>query len=121
LKVLVADGSPTQRRIVVAMLKQIGFTDTAEAEDGKQALEQIQSGEQFDLLITDWNMPVMSGLELVQAVRSDDSFAKLPILMITTRNMKQDIMTALKAGVNNYVAKPFTAAVLKEKIAKVMS
>jgi len=121
MRVLVADDSPTQRKIVTLMLKQIGFPDTAEAEDGQQALEMLQTQGPFDLLLTDWNMPNMSGLDLVQAIRADGAYAKLRILMVTTRNVKQDVIAAMRAGVNNYITKPFTPPILKEKISKVLT
>ena len=107
MKVLVVDDSPTMRRIVVQMLKRLGYADITEANDGKEALAILRGGGGFGLLLTDWNMPIMNGLELVQAVRSDDQVSSLPILMVTTRNMKQDIVAAMRAGVNNYVTKPF--------------
>lgn len=120
MKVLVVDDSPTMRRIVVQMLKKIGYSDIVEAGDGKEALERLQAEGDIELVCTDWNMPVMSGLELVQAIRGDGNFSSLPILMVTTRNMKDDIITAMKAGVNNYVTKPFDPKTIKEKIDKVM-
>ena len=121
MKVLVVDDSPTMRRIVVQMLKRLGYGDISEANDGKEALGMLQGGSGFELLLTDWNMPVMNGLELVQAVRSDDQLSSIPILMVTTRNMKQDIVAAMRAGVNNYVTKPFDPKTIKEKIDKVLA
>ena len=120
MKVLVVDDSPTMRRIVVQMLKKIGYSDIVEAGDGREALERLQAEGDIELVCTDWNMPVMSGLELVQAIRGDESLSSLPILMVTTRNMKDDIITAMRAGVNNYVTKPFDPQTIKEKIDKVM-
>ena len=120
MKVLVVDDSPTMRRIVVQMIKRLGYGDISEANDGKEALDLLQRGE-FELLLTDWNMPIMSGLELVQAVRADEQLSSLPILMVTTRNMKQDIVAAMRAGVNNYVTKPFDPKTIKEKIDKVLA
>lgn len=121
MKVLVVDDSPTMRRIVVQMLKRLGYKDIVEADHGKDALERLESEGNFELLLTDWNMPIMNGLELVQAVRADPQLANLPILMVTTRNMKQDIVSAMRAGVNNYVTKPFDPKTIKEKIDKVLS
>lgn len=121
MKVLVVDDSPTMRRIVVQMLKRLGYNDITEADHGKDALERMQAAGDFELLLTDWNMPIMNGLELVQAVRADPQFAGLPILMVTTRNMKQDIVAAMRAGVNNYVTKPFDPKTIKEKIDKVLN
>ena len=119
LKFLVVDDSPTMRRIVINALKNIGYSDVIEAEDGKDALAKLYT-EKVDFIITDWNMPNMSGLELTKAVRSDPNFQDLPILMVTTRGMKQDVLEALKARVNNYIVKPFTPQVLKEKIEQVL-
>jgi len=121
MKMLVVDDSPTMRRIVVQMLKRIGYSHVVEAGDGKEALHRLQTEGDFEMLLTDWNMPVMSGLELTQAVRGDAQLAGLPILMVTTRNMKQDIIIAMRAGVNNYVTKPFDPKTIKEKIDKVLS
>lgn len=121
MKVLVVDDSPTMRRIVVQMLKRLGYGDISEANDGKEALGMLQGGSGFELLLTDWNMPIMNGMELVQAVRSDDQLSSIPILMVTTRNMKQDIVAAMRAGVNNYVTKPFDPKTIKEKIDKVLA
>lgn len=113
MKFLVVDDSPTMRRIVNNSLKGLGFTDVIEAEDGKDALAKIEG---IDFIITDWNMPVMTGLEFTKAIRADDKYKHLPILMVTTRGVKDDIVEALQARVNNYVVKPFTPQVLKEKI-----
>jgi two-component system chemotaxis response regulator CheY len=112
---LVVDDSPTMRRIVMNALKSYGIQDFTEAEDGAQGLAKLQTTK-VDFVITDWNMPVMSGLDLTKAIRSDESLQHLPILMVTTRGLKEDIIEALKAKVNNYVVKPFTPQVLKEKI-----
>ncbi|NOX36912.1 MAG: response regulator [Calditrichaeota bacterium] len=119
MKFLVVDDSPTMRRIVINALKRLGYTEFIEAEDGKDALAKLHV-EPVDFVITDWNMPNMSGLDFVKAVRSNDRFSNLPILMVTTRGMKEDVLDALKARVNNYVIKPFTPQVLKEKIEQVL-
>lgn len=121
MKVLVVDDSPTMRRIVVQMVKRLGYSDIVEAGDGQEALSRLQAENDIGLVLSDWNMPVMNGLELTQAIRSDEQFAKLPILMVTTRNMKEDIVIAMKAGVNNYVTKPFDPKTIKEKIDKVLN
>ncbi len=115
MKFLVVDDSQTMRRIVNNALKALGHEDIIEAEDGKDAIAKLYV-DKIDFIITDWNMPNMSGLEFTKAVRSDDQFASLPILMVTTRGMKEDVMEALNAKVNNYIIKPFTPQVLKEKI-----
>ena len=119
MKFLVVDDSQTMRRIVNNALKNIGYEEIIEAEDGKDAIGKLYI-EKVDFIITDWNMPNMSGLEFTKAVRGDEQFADLPILMVTTRGMKEDVMEALQARVNNYVVKPFTPAVLKEKIDQIL-
>lgn len=115
MKFLVVDDSQTMRRIVNNALKSIGYNDIVEAEHGKDAITTLYV-EKIDFIITDWNMPIMNGLELTKAVRADEQFCNLPILMVTTRGMKEDVMEALQAKVSNYVVKPFTPQVLKEKI-----
>ena len=119
MKCLVVDDSATMRRIVVNALKTIGWNDLVEAGDGKEALEKCDGS--IELVITDWNLPVMGGLDMVRALRGNPSTAKLPILMVTTRSVKEDIMQAVEAGVNGYVLKPFTPQVLKDKIDQVVS
>lgn len=120
MKYLVVDDSPTMRRIVINALKSFGWTETVEAGDGQEALDKLEV-EQIDFVITDWNMPIMSGLELTKAIRANPKLSHLPILMVTTRGLKTDIIEALKAKVNNYVVKPFTPQVLKEKIEAVLN
>jgi two-component system chemotaxis response regulator CheY len=115
VKFLVVDDSLTMRRIVVNTLKTIGYADTIEAADGKEAMAKLLS-EGADFLVTDWNMPEMNGLELTRWVRSAPQLAGMPILMVTTRGNKEDVIEAMKARVNNYIVKPFTAQGLKEKI-----
>jgi two-component system, chemotaxis family, chemotaxis protein CheY len=119
MKFLVVDDSPTMRRIVINALKTFGYGEIIEAEDGQEGLSKLM-GDKVDFVITDWNMPNMTGLELTKAIRSNDSLKHLPILMVTTRGLKQDIVEALQARVNNYVVKPFTPQVLKEKIDAVL-
>lgn len=116
LKFLVVDDSVTMRRIVSNSLKNLGYESFVEAGDGKEALAALASDNSINFVITDWNMPVMTGLELIRAIRSDAAFSKLPVLMVTTRGVKDDIIEALNAKVNNYIVKPFTPQVLKEKI-----
>lgn len=120
-KFLVVDDSVTMRRIVVNTLKTIGFNQYVEAEDGKDALDKLNLDMGINFIITDWNMPVMSGLELTKAIRSDDRTKGLPILMVTTRGVKEDIVQALQARVSNYVVKPFTPQILKDKIDLILS
>lgn len=119
MKVLAVDDSATMRRIIKNQLKQSGVEDVDEAENGRQALALLARGR-YDLLITDWNMPEMCGLELVIEVRKTEPIKKMPILMITTVSAKEDIVTALKAGVNNYVVKPFDAATLQAKVSQLV-
>jgi two-component system chemotaxis response regulator CheY len=115
VKFLVVDDSLTMRRIVINTLKTIGYSDVVEAGDGKDAMAKLLS-EGADFLITDWNMPEMNGLELTKWVRGNAQFAGMPILMVTTRGNKEDVIEAMKVRVNNYIVKPFTAQGLKEKI-----
>lgn len=114
MRFLVVDDSATMRRIVINSLERIGFHDTVEACDGKDALAKFDSSVRF--VITDWNMPHMSGTELTKVLRSRPDGAAVPILMVTARSVREDILTAMEAGVNNYIVKPFTPQTLKEKI-----
>ena len=115
MKVLVVDDFATMRKIVRNILKQIGFEYITEAEDGSVALRLIKS-EPVGLVVSDWNMPNMSGLDLLKEIRKNPQTASLPVLMVTAEGLKENVMEAVKAGVNNYVVKPFTAEVLQEKI-----
>ena len=119
LKVLVVDDFATMRRIVKNILKDIGFTNIAEAEDGAVALKQLQTGP-VDLIICDWNMPNMSGLDLLKAVRADDKLKAIPFVMVTAEAQKTRVVEAVQAGVSNYIVKPFTADAVKEKLKKVL-
>ncbi len=121
LKFLIVDDSQTMRRIVANSLKNLGYEDFVEAGDGKEALVKLAADDTLNFVITDWNMPVLSGLELIKAIRSDEKMGKLPVLMVTTRGVKEDIIEALKAKVNNYVVKPFTPAILREKIDQIIA
>jgi two-component system chemotaxis response regulator CheY len=121
LKFLIVDDSLTMRRIVSNSLKNLGYNNFAEAENGRDALEKLEADDSINFVITDWNMPEVSGLELVKAIRSNAKYAELPILMVTTRGVKEDILQALQAKVNNYVVKPFTPQVLSEKIDQVLA
>ncbi len=115
---LIVDDMATMRRIIRSLLEQLGYKNIDEAEDGKEALAKLKSGK-YDFVITDWNMPNMTGLELVQEIRKDPDLKHLPVLMVTAEAKKENVLMAIKAGVNNYVVKPFTAETLKEKIEKV--
>jgi two-component system chemotaxis response regulator CheY len=118
MKILTVDDSATMRRIIKNQLKQVGFEEVDEAENGREAMGLLTRGG-YDLLITDWNMPEMCGLDLVKEVRRSDGIKALPILMVTTVAGKEEIVIALKAGVNNYVVKPFDANTLQAKIAQI--
>jgi two-component system chemotaxis response regulator CheY len=121
LKFLIVDDSVTMRRIVANSLKAIGHENVVEAGDGKEALAKLATDDSINFVITDWNMPELSGLELVKAIRGDNKFGNIPILMVTTRGLKEDIIEALQAKVNNYVVKPFTPQILREKIEQIMA
>ena len=115
MKILTVDDFSTMRRIIRNMLRQLGYTNIVEAEDGAEALSLLQR-EKMDFVISDWNMPNMSGLELLKAIRADEHLKPLPVLLVTAEALKENVVEAVKAGVNNYVVKPFTAETLKEKI-----
>jgi two-component system chemotaxis response regulator CheY len=117
-KFLVVDDFSTMRRIVRNLLKELGYTNVDEAEDGAMALSKLRS-EQFDFVISDWNMPVMDGLTMLQTIRADAALKKLPVLMVTAEAKKENIVAAAQAGASGYVVKPFTAATLDEKLAKI--
>ena len=119
MKVLAVDDSATMRRIIVNTLKRIGIEDVIEAEDGADAYAKLETEEGINFIITDWNIPNMSGLEFVTKVQ-DGEYKKIPILMVTTRSIKEDIIEAMKAGVNSYIVKPFTPQTLKEKMDQVL-
>ena len=119
MKFLIVDDSVTMRRIVVNTLKTIGYDQIMEAPDGKDALAKLLA-EGADFVVTDWNMPEMNGLDLAKAIRSNPQFENLPILMVTTRGNKDDVIEAMKVRVNNYIVKPFTPQGLKDKIDQIL-
>ncbi len=119
-RVLFVEDSPTMRRIISNSLKKLGIKEIEDAENGVDALEKIQKSE-FDLILTDWNMPEMNGEELVEHLRKLDKYKNVPILMITTRGMEEDVMAAIKLGVNGYIVKPFTPEVLRKKMLELFS
>jgi len=119
MKILVVDDFSTMRRIVKNLLKQIGYQNIEEAEDGAQAYSKLKNGG-FSFVVSDWNMPNMDGLDLLKKVRSDPELKDLPILMVTAEAEKEKVITAIQAGVNNYIVKPFTGEVLKEKMDKII-
>jgi two-component system, chemotaxis family, chemotaxis protein CheY len=119
LKFLVVDDFSTMRRIVKNLLQDLGYPNVQEADDGSTALPMLKAGD-FDFVITDWNMPVLPGLELLKAMRADPKLAKLPVLMVTAEAKREQIVEAAQAGVNGYVIKPFTAQTLGEKLGKIL-
>ena len=118
MRFLVVDDFSTMRRIVRNLLKELGFTNVDEAEDGQVALHKLKNG-QFEFVVTDWNMPNMSGIELLKAIRADASLKHLPVMMITAEAKKENIIEAATAGASGYIVKPFTAATLDEKLNKI--
>ena len=125
MKILVVDDMATMRKIIKNMLTQIGFTNITEADDGAPAWQKIQdahkAGEPFEFIVSDWNMPQMTGLELLEKIRSSDEFKALPFLMMTAEAEQGNVVIAVKAGVSNFIVKPFSAAVLREKIDKIFN
>ena len=118
MNVLVVDDFATMRRILKTILRQIGFTNITEADDGKTALIELKR-EKFGLILCDWNMPEMSGLDLLMAVRSNEGLKDIPFVMVTAETKKENIIEAVKAGVSSYIVKPFTAETIGEKLKKV--
>ena len=118
MKVLVVDDFATMRRIIKNVLKQIGFSKINEADDGKSALKELKK-EEYDLVLCDWNMPEMSGLDLLIAMKSDDQLKGIPFVMVTAEAQKDNILEAVKSGVSNYIVKPFTADTVEQKLKKV--
>jgi two-component system, chemotaxis family, chemotaxis protein CheY len=120
MKILAVDDSPTMRRIIINTLKRAGFEDVTEASDGKDALAKMKVSN-FNFIITDWNMPEMDGMAFVTNIRQTPEFKGIPVLMVTTRSVQDDIVEAIKAGVNSYIVKPFTPETLKQKIEQVLA
>ena len=118
MKIMVVDDMSTMRRIVRNVLKQIGFTNVEEAENGKEALDKLKS-EPYGFVVSDWNMPVMTGIDMLRAIRADGSLKDIPVLMVTAEAQKENIVEAVQAGVSNYIVKPFTAEALQEKMGKI--
>ena len=118
IKVLVVDDFATMRRIVKGVLKQLGFNSIVEAEDGTSALDTLKK-EKVGLIVSDWNMPKMTGLDLLKAVRGDDGLKEIPFIMVTAEGQKENVVEAVKAGVSNYIVKPFTPETFNEKLEKV--
>jgi len=118
MKILIVDDFSTMRRIIKNLLGDLGYNNTSEADDGSTALPMLKGGN-FDFLITDWNMPVMAGIDLLKAVRADERLKTMPVLMVTAEAKRDQIVEAAQAGVNGYIIKPFTAETLREKIEKI--
>ncbi|AXQ15313.1 MULTISPECIES: chemotaxis response regulator CheY [Shewanella] len=118
MKILIVDDFSTMRRIIKNLLRDLGFNNTQEADDGSTALPMLQKGD-FDFVVTDWNMPGMQGIDLLKAIRADEHLKHIPVLMVTAEAKREQIIAAAQAGVNGYVVKPFTAATLKEKLDKI--
>jgi two-component system chemotaxis response regulator CheY len=120
MKILVVDDMSTMRRIVKNILKQLGFSNMEEAENGQEALQKLRA-ESFGFVVSDWNMPVMPGIEMLRAIRADEKLKHIPVLMVTAEAQKENLIEAIQAGVNNYVVKPFTAETMQEKINKIFN
>ncbi|HEV7269856.1 chemotaxis response regulator CheY [Pseudoxanthomonas sp.] len=118
MRILIVDDFSTMRRIIKNLLNDLGYTNTAEADDGNTALVALAQGS-FDFVVTDWNMPGMTGIELLKAIRADDRFKTLPVLMVTAEAKREQIIEAAQNGVNGYIIKPFTAQTLEEKLGKI--
>jgi two-component system chemotaxis response regulator CheY len=118
MKILVVDDMVTMRRIVKNILKQLGFANVDEAENGQEALQKLR-GDAFGFVVSDWNMPVMTGIDMLRAIRSDEKLKTTPVLMVTAEAQQSNLVEAVQAGVSNYIVKPFTAETLQEKIAKI--
>jgi len=119
MKILVVDDFPTMRRIVRNLLKELGYGNVDEAEDGQAGLARLRSGS-FDFVISDWNMPNLDGLDMLKQIRADAALSHLPVLMVTAESKKENIIAAAQAGASGYVVKPFTAATLEEKLSKIL-
>ncbi len=120
IKILIVDDFSTMRRIIKNLLRDLGYTNTQEADDGNTALPMLKSGD-FQFVVTDWNMPGMQGIDLLKAIRADEKLKSIPVLMVTAEAKKQQIIEAAQAGVNGYIVKPFTAATLSEKLDKIFA
>ncbi|WP_160060436.1 chemotaxis response regulator CheY [Psychromonas sp. L1A2] len=118
MKILIVDDFSTMRRIIKNLLRDLGFTNTFEADDGHTALPLLKNGD-FEFVVTDWNMPIMEGIDLLKEIRKDPKLKHLPVLMVTAEAKREQIIEAAQAGVNGYIIKPFTAGTLKEKLDKI--
>ena len=120
MKILVVDDMSTMRRIVKNILKQLGFSNMEEAENGQEALTKLRA-DSYGFVVSDWNMPIMPGIEMLRAIRADDKLKHIPVLMVTAEAQKENLIEAIQAGVNNYIVKPFTAETMQEKIVKIFN
>jgi two-component system chemotaxis response regulator CheY len=118
MKILIVDDMATMRRIVKNILKQLGFPNVEEAENGQDGLQKLRS-DTFGFVVSDWNMPVMNGIDLLRAIRADDKLKATPVLMVTAEAQQANLVEAIQAGVSNYIVKPFTAETMQEKMAKI--
>lgn len=118
MKILIVDDMATMRRIVKHILKQLGFANTEEAENGQEALQKLR-GDTYDFVVSDWNMPVMTGIDMLRAIRADEKLKAIPVLMMTAEAQQANLVEAIQAGVSNYIMKPFTAETMQEKIGKI--
>ncbi len=120
MKILVVDDMSTMRRIVKNILKQLGFSNMEEAENGQEALTKLRA-DTYGFVVSDWNMPVMPGIEMLRNIRADEKLKHIPVLMVTAEAQKENLIEAIQAGVNNYIVKPFTAETMQEKIGKIFN
>ncbi|MDH5641326.1 MAG: chemotaxis response regulator CheY [Nitrospira sp.] len=118
MKILVVDDMATMRRIVKNILKQLGFANIQEAENGQEGLQKLQQ-DTYGLVVSDWNMPVMTGIDMLRAIRADEKLKAIPVLMVTAEAQQANLVEAVQAGVSNYIVKPFTAETMQEKLAKI--
>ena len=118
MKILVVDDMVTMRKIVKNILKQLGFANTDEAENGQEGLQKLKEGS-YNFVVSDWNMPVMTGIEMLRAIRADEKLKSIPVLMVTAEAQQSNLIEAVQAGVSNYIVKPFTAETMQEKIGKI--
>ncbi len=120
MKILVVDDMSTMRRIVKNILKQLGFSNMEEAENGQEALAKLRA-DSYGFVVSDWNMPVMPGIDMLRSIRADEKLKHIPVLMVTAEAQKENLIEAIQAGVNNYIVKPFTAETMQEKIGKIFN
>ena len=118
MKILIVDDMVTMRRIVNNVLKQLGFSNIDEAENGQDGLQKLKSSK-YDFVVSDWNMPVMTGIDMLRAIRADEQLKAIPVLMVTAEAQQKNLVEAVQAGVSNYIVKPFTAETMQEKLAKI--